>query len=212
MKKIILLSVLAPMFFARSVFAGVPTIFSDSNYSQSTNNFSTGQTVYLRYEWSGSGDKEKTLRILDSDKKEINRFSLNQSGGYYTASFAAPGSAGIYYVDTRIDSGSGSVFNNQQNINVGGATGGSVKSSATSDVSVTTKGGVVSGQNTGVPTNPPTVRLSPVPTSAIDPTISPESELKDLDEVLVENQQKKPTFFEKIRNVVSQFFNLFRPR
>lgn len=97
-------------------------IFSDTGFSQATNQFSPGQTVYVRVEAQGSGDKEKTLRVLDAGKDEVERMSLDQSGTgpyVFTASFAAPNAAGVYYVDIKLDSGQGSVYSAQANINVG---------------------------------------------------------------------------------------------
>jgi len=97
-------------------------IFSDSSYSQSTHNFLPGQTVYVRVENVGNGDKQKRLLLLDSSKKEISAITLNQSGSgpyLFTSSFKAPDKPGIYYVDIKIDSGSGSVYSSQQNINIG---------------------------------------------------------------------------------------------
>ncbi len=113
-------------------------IFSDSSYSKPTHNFSPGQTVYIRIENVGNGDKQKTLLLLDSLKKEISAFTLAQSGSgsyVFTTSFKAPDSPGIYYVDIKIDSGSGSVYSSQQNINVGEQQGStSVVSEAKSEV------------------------------------------------------------------------------
>lgn len=97
-------------------------IFSDSSYSKPTHNFSSGQTVYIRVENVGNGDKKKKILLLDSAKKEISTITLSQSGSgpyLFTTSFKAPNEAGIYYVDIKIDSGSGSVYSSQQNINVG---------------------------------------------------------------------------------------------
>lgn len=97
-------------------------IFADSSYSKPTHNFSPEQTVYIRVETVGNGDKQKTLLLLDSSKKEIFVITLGQSGNgpyIFTVSFKAPNQPGIYYVDIKIDSGSGSVYSSQQNINVG---------------------------------------------------------------------------------------------
>lgn len=97
-------------------------IFSDPSYSKSAHNFFSGQTVYIRVKNAGNGDKQKTLLLLDSAKKEIFALNLNQSGSgpyLFTTTFKAPDKSGIYYVDIKIDSGSGSVYSSQQNINVG---------------------------------------------------------------------------------------------
>ena len=101
-----------------------PTVFSfsDSSFSQPTHNFSSGQTVYLRLETSGSGDQEKTLRLLDSAKKELRKIILDQSGQgpfVFTATFLAPNDPGVYYLDIKINSGQGFSLAVQENINIG---------------------------------------------------------------------------------------------
>lgn len=109
-----------------------PILFSDSNFSQPGRNFSPKQMVYVRVT-AGSGDKQKTLRLLDSEKKELKGLTFNQSGNIYTVSFAAPASPGIYYVDIKIE-GEGSSYAHQENLMVGGVQGGSVTAEAESQV------------------------------------------------------------------------------
>jgi len=89
------------------------------------------------------GDKEKTLKLLDSEKKEVLRQDFEISGGMYSASFIAPNKEGVYYLDIKIDNGQGSVFTSQQNINIGEVTGEAVSSSAESKVEVNVTGRAV---------------------------------------------------------------------
>lgn len=106
-----------------SVLPKTQIIFSDSSYTQSTHNFSAGQTVYLRIENSGCGCTQKILRVLDNNKNEISQLTFDRAGAspyVFTASFSAPATEGIYYVDIKIE-GSGSSYANQQNINVTGS-------------------------------------------------------------------------------------------
>ena len=73
-------------------------------FTQPTHNFAPGQMVYLRLETVGSGDQEKSLRVLDASKNEIQRLSLSQAGNgpfVFTASLTAPGTPGLYYLDIR---------------------------------------------------------------------------------------------------------------
>lgn len=97
------------------------TIFSDAQFSQPAHNFNPGQTVYVRVEETGSGDRQKLLRLLDNDKNEILHQDLLRSGNgpyIYTLSFLTPNQSGIYYVDIKIES-TGSSFASQENITVG---------------------------------------------------------------------------------------------
>ena len=180
--------------------SGLPTLFSDSGYTQAASRFNSGQIVYLRIPWKESGDKEKTLRLLNSNKSEINRFSLNQSGGYYTSSFSAPKSSGVYYVDVRIDNGSGSILVNQQDINVGQENSGSVVAASTS---VTTKGGLVKGQST---VNQPTATPS---TKVIKPKVTPT--VSPVPTPIVAPEESKPiSFFERIRLAIKKIFSALK--
>jgi hypothetical protein len=97
-------------------------VFADPDFSQPTNNFSPGQKIYLRIETMVSGNQEKTLSLLNTEKTELKRITLNQAGSgpyFFTTSFNAPGSPGVYYLDIRLKSSDGSVFSSQRNINVG---------------------------------------------------------------------------------------------
>ena len=123
MKKILFALLLLPInVIPKNVLPKTQIIFSDSNYSQPTHDFSAGQTVYVKIETSGCGCSQKTLRVLDNSKNEVSLYQLNRSGEgpyVFTASFSAPNTEGIYYVDIKIE-GSGSSYANQQNINVTG--------------------------------------------------------------------------------------------
>lgn len=138
MKKIILIFAVLGIFFllakqpASAFFEEEDdfSIFADPNFTQPTNNFSPGQMVYVKVESFVNGDREKTLRILDSDKRETQRFNLNHSGNIFTVSFAAPNTSGIYYVDIKIRDFQGSVYSSQENIIVGQVSGQSVSSEA----------------------------------------------------------------------------------
>lgn len=112
------------------------SIFSDPGYTQPTHNFSLGQMVYIRVESMVSGEKEKTLRVLDSEKREIQKSSLNQKGNIFTTSFAASSISGVYYVDVKIEDSGGSKFASQENINVGQGQGPTTVSSEAESVVV----------------------------------------------------------------------------
>lgn len=111
-------------------------IFSDPAYSQSTNNFSSGQMVYVRVETAGAGERKNELQVLDAEKEIIQAMSMNKSGAgpyVYTASFRAPEASGVYYVDIKIE-GEGSSFASQKNINVDGGGGASSVSSVAKSI------------------------------------------------------------------------------
>jgi len=119
-------------------------VSSSAGFETQERDFYAGERVYVRLQSSSSGDKEKTLKLLDSEKKEVLRLDFEVSGGMYSASFIAPNKGGVYYLDIRIDSGQGSVFAGQQNINIGEVAGGAAVSSvAESRVEVKVTGSTV---------------------------------------------------------------------
>lgn len=100
-----------------------PQISSDSSFSKITNNFSAGQKIYVMARVLGDGSKQKILRLLDSEKKELGKYIFNQSGDLFSVDLKAPGKEGTYYLDIKIE-GDGSSFSYQGNINVTDVTGG----------------------------------------------------------------------------------------
>lgn len=137
-------------------------VFSDPDFQNPTHNFSPGQMVYIKIEHSGNGEKQRLLKLLDKDKKEVALFTLNRSGNdpfIYTTSFKAPDGPGVYYVDIKIEGG-GSSFASQENINIGENEG---SSSVISEV----KSGVT---DTLVPSRKPSLTIKPKisPTPSIE--------------------------------------------
>lgn len=118
-------------------------IFSDPDFTQATHQFSPSQTIYLKIETLGSGDQEKTARLLDAQKNQIQAITLNQAGSgpfVFTASLAAPSNPCTYYLDIKIKSQSFS-YASQQNLQVGEQSGSvSVLSEAVSEVNQTVGG------------------------------------------------------------------------
>lgn len=101
-------------------------VYTDPEYTQPSNNFTPGQEVFIRLETTSSGEQEASLRLLNSQKIELSRYSFQRNGNspyVFTAMLKAPEETGTYYLDIRIDSGLGAVFSGQQNINVGQAEG-----------------------------------------------------------------------------------------
>lgn len=159
-------------------------IFSDPAFTQPSNNFSAGQMIYLKIESPVNGDREKSLRILDSEKRETYRLSLNQSGNIFTASFVAPSVPGVYYIDIKIEDAGGSKFASQENINVGEGSG-QVEVSAEAE-SVVVQGSLM----------PPTFEpvASPQPTVEADQPVN-----------LKPSEETPPSFMAQIIEFFSKF-------
>lgn len=153
--------------FFEKIFEGLEEkedyiIFSDAAYTKPTHIFSAGQMVYVRIESSIGGDKEKILRLLDSEKKEIKRVNLNRAGNIFTTSFSAPNTPGVYYVDIKIEDSSGSKFASQENINVGEASGTTSVSAEAKTTVETTISPKISPTISVIPATPTPIFLKPV--------------------------------------------------
>jgi hypothetical protein len=98
-------------------------IFKDEDRTLPTVNFSGGENIFVSIRTKSNGQKEKSLKLLNEKKEEIGSWPLlakHESGDYfYSLTFSAPATAGIYYLKVKIDSGSGTVFSAERNINVG---------------------------------------------------------------------------------------------
>lgn len=175
--------------FFEKIFEGLEgkedfIIFSDAAYTKPTHNFSAGQMVYVKVESAIGGDKEKTLRVLDSEKKEIKRINLNQAGNIFTTSFPTPNTSGVYYVDIKIEDSSGSKFASQENINVG-ETSGSVSAEAEAKT---------------------TIESAPQKKSTIISTPKPTEEVATRQEVSLSFLSQIIEFFQKLLSGLTSWF------
>lgn len=86
-------------------------IASDSNFSNITDQFNSGQTIYVRAEAANSADK-KVLNVRDNQYNLITSYTLNQTGSgpyTFTTSFAAPVEAGSYSLEANIEANNSNV-------------------------------------------------------------------------------------------------------
>lgn len=143
---------------AQSANASVPMdIAADSAFSQITQNFGSGQTVYVRITTDNEGSGKHSLIVHDSNYNILSTYSLSRSGSLFTASFPAPQSAGTYSLEADIES-NGSVLSLVKTITVGGGGDGSeanvkVENRVNSDNQIL---GEVSGLKSAVPVSTPT--------------------------------------------------------
>jgi hypothetical protein len=112
------------------MFTFIPTLllvtfatFSDGSYTNQTTRFTTGEQIYFKVESISGGEKTKSLKILDENKKELASYTLvrgskNGNAYMYTYQFTAPTTRGTYYVDVKLDDGGGKTFSGQRNINI----------------------------------------------------------------------------------------------
>ena len=126
-------------------------IARDSTFSNKTNEFAAGQTVYVRVTSEVSGSTKRELNLRDNSYNLITTYGLSPAGGnQYTASFAAPNTAGIYSLEARLES-DGSVVNLVQTIEVDGNGASSSSISVNIDNEVNTGGEVKSSKSPSSP-------------------------------------------------------------
>lgn len=110
-----------------SVNANVPMdIATDSAFSRKTQNFNSGQTIYVRITTDNEGSSKHNLNVHDSNYNILSTYQLNRSGNQFSVNFPAPQSAGTYSLEVNIVSG-GSVLNLVKTITVGGGGNTSAK-------------------------------------------------------------------------------------
>lgn len=137
--------------------------FSDSEYKNYSNQFSFGQKVYVRISITACDNEEKTINLLDSEKNKMFTVKLTKESDspcVLSGSFDAPMSDGVFYLDAKISSNTGTNFAGQMNINVG--KGGSYVSTSAENRIVTPRPKVSPVITvTVIPTKPPMVTFVP---------------------------------------------------
>jgi hypothetical protein len=126
-------------------------IARDSTFANKTNEFSAGQTVYVRVTADNDGQDKHVLNLRDNNYNLITTYSMNKNGNQFLVNFPAPSSAGIYSVEVNIVS-SGSVANYVQTIEVGGGVGNSIVSvNVTNQVNTGNQTSSTSGESEPTP-------------------------------------------------------------
>jgi len=144
-------------------------IATDSNYSNQTLNFSAGQTIYVRVTADNDGSDKHDLNLHDNNYNLITSYLLTKSGSQFTVNFPAPGSAGYYSLEARVES-DGSVTSIVHTIEV---TGSSSDQPANSQVNVKIENKV----NTGNQVLSETDQATPSPPTLDEPGLSSYSKL-----------------------------------
>mgnify|MGYP001580253769 CR=1 FL=1 len=134
MKKILpYFFIIFPLFFATSTFAASLEIAKDSGFSQKTDKFLQGETIYARVGTDNEGVSGHTLNLRDNEYNLITSYNLNRSGDYFNVNFAAPNADGYYSLETVIKS-EGSNVTSVKTIKVGNSTSASVKVNVNNNV------------------------------------------------------------------------------
>lgn len=163
--------------------ASVPIeIAADSAFSQTTQNFNSQQTIYVRITTDNDGSGRHNLNVHDSNYNILSTYQLNRSGNQFTVSFPAPAEAGTYSLEADIQSGS-SNLDLVKTITVG--SGGNTSVDVKVDNQINSNNQIL-GEDSG----------SPIPS----PTSTPP----------VNTKIQKPNFFSSIwLGIIGFFKNIF---
>lgn len=150
----------------RSIWERKNWIYADPSFSIPTVNFSPKQAIYIKIETISDGDKERSLKLLNSQKEVLQTLTLkNETENTFTQTLNAPNNEGTYYLNVRIIDNGGSNYNAESNINVGQGSG-EVKSVAVAQTNVNI--------NNEEPQSTPTVGPSPKLTGEkVELTVTP---------------------------------------
>ena len=142
--------------------------YSDPEYKNYSNQFNLGQRVYVRISLSSCDDQGNVVKLLDSEKQEMQTIALTKeisSPCVLSGSFDAPNHDGVFYLDAKITSSTGVNFAGQMNINVGKG-GTYVSTSVQNKVAIT-------GVPVTVTSRPkPTVTITPIVTQSLWRTVT----------------------------------------
>lgn len=97
-----------------------PVTYSDSNYQNSTNKFSKGNVVYLKFNSNSDGSDLREAWLENSVKEKLEKINLDRIGNnpyIYVGKIVLPEKEGQYYLTVNIK-GNGNNFSYSQNLEV----------------------------------------------------------------------------------------------
>lgn len=197
MKKILALSFLLLILLSpKPVFAknNLETA-TDSNFNNKTDEFSSGQTIYIKLSAEGANPAKKDLNLRDNNYQLLKTYVLNNQSNEYTQSFAAPSQSGIYSLEAKIE-GNGYSYSNVKTITVGNL---SNNSSSNVDINVNVQGTKSQKQESSrTPDSQSSLSPTPGATPEISQTITAEE---------FEVGEVETGFFVKVKNFFLAIWN-----
>lgn len=139
---------------------------TDANFASQTDNFTAGQTIWIKVDANSEGSQKRQLNLRDNIYNLLTSYSLELIGNnQFKTSFSAPNSTGYYSLEARIES-PGSVSTSVKTIKVGNPQNSNI------NVKVESKS---EGQTLGKSTSPtpqssPSQLTTPTPSPTIEPS------------------------------------------
>lgn len=192
--------------YSSPVFAGSNLeTATDASFATSTQDFSPGQTIYVRISADNSGETSHQLNLRDNQYNNLESFTLNKlSGNQFSINFSAPQNEGYYSLESQVES-QGSISTSVKTIKVGSPQNASVKVNIQNKV----QGQSVTDQfntNNQKPPSPP-ANSSPLPTN-----FSEEPEIFDNPDFTFEDKpHQKSNFLLNLEQFIKILWNSLWP-
>lgn len=91
---------------------------TDANFSNRTDNFSPGQTIWVKIQKDAGDSQKRQLNLRDNNYNLLESFTFEVSGNEFKKSITAPTSSGYFSLEAKIES-PGSVSTSVKTIKVG---------------------------------------------------------------------------------------------
>lgn len=183
--------------FSGPVFAGASLeTATDASFATITQDFSPGQTIFVRVWADNSGETSHQLNLRDNRYNQLESFTLNKlSGNQFSVNFSAPQNEGYYSLESRVES-QGSISTSVKTIKVGRPQNASVKVNIQNKV----QGRSVTVQNNTNNQKSPASTPSETPSTMRTPTLQPSAEPTG------DSIQNSENLFEKIFGYFKKLF------
>lgn len=200
-----LLFILYPIFSYPTFASSNLETATDASFATITQDFSPGQTIFVRILTDNSGETSHQLNLRDNQYNNLESFTLNKlSGNQFSVNFSAPQNEGYYSLESRVES-QGSISTSVKTIKVGSPQNASVK------VNIQNK---VQGQSIAVQ-NSTNNQISPSPqinSSPLPSNFSPEPEIFDNPDFILEDKSRqKSNFLLNLEQFIKKLWVIFWP-
>ena len=151
--------------------SGEMIISPNSDFSDPSQNFSTGQTIYVKVEANSQGTQKHDLNLRDNSYNLISTYNLENKGGNTFSGFLpAPKNSGYYSLEAKVES-PGAVTTKVKTIKIGTGVSANVKL----NVDVHTSGEKVTSQSS--------IDKNSTPSPSGEPTPTPQPEVETAKDV-----------------------------
>lgn len=205
-KKLLAISSIVFLSAAPTALASDLIISKNSDFSNPSTNFSTGQTIYIKVSANSDGANKHELSLRDNEYNLISTYNLDSLGSnQFKGSLPTPQNSGYYSLEARIES-AGSVTSSTKTINVGDSN--NTNSNVKVHVNVSASGQSTqnrSSQNSPSPKSSPSPKISPEPNDDELPSPSTITSPAPSSSPDAEKEVTQKDFFEKIFSFFDKF-------